>query len=155
MLKKTFAFCLLSLSLFLGAQSSLYAQKDPGFTFHIPTGKIQPIPDSKMPELPDASSLTPDEYSKALQNSCRNEKTGTATTCEAWTGPNCTGTMISIPCGFQVTPGPYLSLATGCTTTYARLTSNNQLFRFVGFPVNFCINPPAGDSFNLVACTTP
>src|SRR5882757_7904500 len=122
MLKKTFAFCLLSLGLFLGAQASLYAQKDPGFTFHFPNGKIQAIPDSKMPELPDAGSLTPDEYSKALQNSCRTEKNGTPTNCEAWTGKNCTGALVVIPCGFQVSPGPYLSFKSGCTTEYARLT---------------------------------
>jgi hypothetical protein len=155
MLKKSFAFCLLSLALFLGAAPSLHAQKDPGFTIHIPSGKIQPIPDSKLPELPDASSLTPDEFSKAIRNSCRTEKAGTATNCEAWTGANCTGAVIPIPCNFQVTPGPFLSFKTGCTTNYARLTSNNQLFRFVGFPVDICINAPAGDSFNLVACTTP
>jgi hypothetical protein len=155
MFKKNFAFCLLSLVLFLGAEASLYAQKDPGFTFHFPIGQIQAIPDRKMPELPDASTLAPDELSKALQNSCRTEKAGTLTNCEAWTGPNCTGVVVAIPCNFQVTPGPFLSFMTGCTTNYARLSSNNQLFRFVGFPPNICINAPAGDSFNLVACTTP
>ncbi|HWM92818.1 MAG TPA: hypothetical protein VN493_18785 [Thermoanaerobaculia bacterium] len=155
MLKKSFAFYLLSLVLFLGAEASLYAQKDPGFTFHFPVGQIEAIPDSKLPELPDASNLTPAELSTALQNSCGSQEIGTLTNCEAWTGPNCTGIGFAIPCNFQITPGPFLSFATGCTTNYARLTSNNQLFQFLGFPPNICINAPAGDSFNLVACTTP
>jgi hypothetical protein len=155
MLKKSFAFCLLSLALFLGAETSLYAQKDPGFTFHFPIGQIEAIPDSKLPELPDASNLTPDELATALENSCGSQEIGTPTNCEACTAVNCTGVCFSIPCGFQITPGPFLSMRTGCTTNYARLTSNNQVFRFVGFPPNICINAPAGDSFNLVACTTP
>lgn len=156
MLKKSFAFCLLGLTLVFGADSAS-AQKEGGFSIKVPTGQVEAIDASKLPDLPDAGKLSQEELEAALQNnSCGGpQQIGDAAHCEAWTGPFCTGTGFYIPCGYQITPGPFGSLSTGCTTTYGRLSSTNQLYQFVGFALGTCITPNNGDTFNLVACTTP
>jgi len=153
-MKKNLAFCLLSLALFFGLQTSLHAQKDGDFTIRPRSGHVEVVPDGKL-DVPNAADLSPADLKAALEGGCKSSSASPdkfPTFCIAWSGAGCTGTGVAVPCGFQVT-GVFGSLSTGCTTSYGRIAG--VLYRFVGFPDNTCITPPAGSFFDLVACTTP
>jgi hypothetical protein len=152
-MKKSLIFCLLTVALFLGS-TSLFAQAD----FTIRTQGIV-VPEGKL-DLPNAADLTPEELKAALESGCKAAPDKAPTFCVAYTGVNCTGTAVVIPCGFLVN-GTFPSFQLGCGTTYCRLSTDGLLYAFpVGpappkFPDNLCINAPAGAFCTQVACTTP
>jgi hypothetical protein len=150
MLKKA-AFCFLALSLVLVSGTALQAQKD-DFSIQLPAGSVETLPGDFKLSLPNVADLTDKELEEATQKGCQIEPgTKAPTFCVAWSGANCTGTGVVIPCGFQAN-GVFGSLSTGCATSYGLIGA--QWYRFIGFPDNTCISPN-GAVFSAVACTTP
>lgn len=149
---KKAVFCLLALSLLLVSGNALHAQKD-DFTIQLPAGKVQALPEDFKLSLPNAADLSEQERDAAIQKGCYPDSQAKFPTfCIAWSGPNCTGTGIGIPCGYQAN-GTFGSLSTGCTTTYGLI--GTQWYQFVAFADNTCITPNGGAVFSAVACTTP
>ena len=152
MMKKS-AFCLLALSLLIVSGTALQAQKDE-FSIQLPTGSVEALPEDFKLNLPNAAELSEAEREAAIQKGCDAQvdpQPDAPTFCVAWSGANCTGTGVVVPCGFQAN-GVFGSLSTGCTTSYGLIGA--QWYRFIGFPDNTCITP-TGATFSAVACTTP
>jgi hypothetical protein len=152
----------LSLTTFAAAQAA--TKKDPGFTVSAPAGtmSILSAADVAKLHLPNASTLSQDEREAALQKSCSADSVTpkALTFCVAWTGANCTGTGLQIPCGFFANATDFglpqfQAIQFGCVNSFLATGRNltGSVFRFTGFPQDSCISANPVTNFASAACT--